>query len=360
MKTTRMLRVSFENNETIGDNTVVMTPKIDTRRGTARWQDALAWWNSTLLFGTPIPFAAAGVLAGIYLFALLVPWLPASGASNGYFDYFDFSWMLVLHDALATGKQFGEQIILPYGPLGFIAASVYDPRTYLILVIIRIVIAGAVFHAMWVTARKLIQHAWAALAWFFAIITIMAGSPDHFFPICAVLLLVLYFVVDEHKMSLASWAMVGVLAAASLIKVNFLLQSGIVVAAVSLDGMVRPRDRGMIVPVAYVILIFSFYLLARQSPASLGRFIWGWAQVSAGHVEAVGLPGADIDLISYLIVAALVLFNVAELGWRGGGRIKFLPAAALAGVLLLLYKHSFVRQDLRTRPSGRWLSSWWH
>ncbi|HZK82586.1 MAG TPA: hypothetical protein VFC46_15995, partial [Humisphaera sp.] len=71
--------------------------------------------------------AAVAAIAGLFILTFTVPWQPVSAAGVGPFDY---SWMLLLNDAIATGRQFGNHIILPQGPLGFIGTFVYDPRTY--------------------------------------------------------------------------------------------------------------------------------------------------------------------------------------------------------------------------------------
>src|ERR1700683_5076355 len=80
-----------------------------------------------------LPWAWRGVavLAGVFILGFTVPWKPAEEAPIGAFD---FSWMLLVHDAVATGRQFGTQIILPQGPTAFIGNFVYDPRTYWVLV----------------------------------------------------------------------------------------------------------------------------------------------------------------------------------------------------------------------------------
>ena len=303
--------------------------------------------------GTPVGLIAAGVIAALFLLGLGVPWQPVHADFYGIADYFDYSWMLVLHDALATGKQFGKQIILPYGPTGFIAASVFDPRTYLILVAARLALAGVVMAALWAAARKYIRQPLVALVWLISIILLMAASADHFFPICAVLLLLNYFFVSERSASPVVLAMVAALALASLAKVNWLLQGVGVVGAISLDQVWRRRGRGGWIPALYGACLFVFYLATGQSLSSIGAFIWGWAQVAGGHVDAVSVPGPDIDVAMYLVIALLILVCVGDLHWRGLGRAHaVLPTLAVAGLLVLLYKHSFVRQDFAHATIG--------
>jgi hypothetical protein len=68
-------------------------------------------------------------------------------------------------------------------------------------------------------------------------------------------------------------------------------------------------------------------------------------RVTAGHTDAVGKPGPVIDAVSYLIVATAVVSLVGVLAWRRWRRWGVLPFLGTAGALLLVYKHSFMRQD---------------
>src|SRR4051812_2958743 len=79
-------------------------------------------------------WAVVGSVGALFILAFTVPWQPAEEAPIGAFD---FSWMLVLHDAIANARQFGKQIILPQGPLGFLGNDVYDPRTHAVLMLVR-------------------------------------------------------------------------------------------------------------------------------------------------------------------------------------------------------------------------------
>jgi hypothetical protein len=63
-------------------------------------------------------------------------------------------------------------------------------------------------------------------------------------------------------------------------------------------------------------------------------------------MDAVGLPGPLVDALAYLLVVAMVLTLVAIYGWRRWRWSGTPLLAGTAGVLLLLYKHSFVRQDI--------------
>jgi len=149
------------------------------------------------------------LIAAAFILTFTVPWRPASEAPIGAFD---FSWMLLLHDAVATGRQFGTQIILPQGPLGFIGTSVYDPRTYAVLIAARILIGLGRFSRCARRPENLCKTRLPAGGWMVVIIALIGAtpdhtfpdanaSPDHFYPACAVLLLVNYFWVHGRKLA---------------------------------------------------------------------------------------------------------------------------------------------------------------
>lgn len=271
-----------------------------------------------------------------------MPWQPADMAPIGEFD---FSWMLALHDAVATGRQFGPEIILPQGPLGFMGTSVYDPRTYWFLVLGRTALALATCWTLWAGARKLLPNPLVALAWCVAIIALIGRSPDHLFPACAVLLLFNYFVVNGRVLNRTVYALAVVLAAASLIKVNQPFYAAAAIGTVALDRIVQRDRRFFLLPLAYLGAVAAFYLAARQSPSSVGPFLRGWLMVTAGHIDGVALADIWIDAAAYLLVVAAVVAVVGAFAWRAWRRPGLLLPLGTGAVLLLLYKHSFMRQD---------------
>ncbi|HWE01535.1 MAG TPA: hypothetical protein VG326_03930 [Tepidisphaeraceae bacterium] len=278
----------------------------------------------------------------IFFIALTVPFRPAVEESIGYFDY---SWMLFLNDAVAVGRQFGKEVIYTYGPLGFIATSIFDPRTFALLIAARLLLALGVFGVLWESARKYFSRPLPALPWLMAMAALMADSPDHFFPVCAVLLLWTYFGVHDRRTSRSTWVMVVILAAASLMKVNVLMQSLVVIAAVAADQLMSGGRRRVGVPLLYLGCMAAFYLAAGQAPSSAGAFVRSWAIVSGGYIDAVALPGLSMDAVLYLIAAIATLLVAGDLHWRVQRRAGILPVAALAVIFFLLFKHSFVRQD---------------
>jgi hypothetical protein len=296
------------------------------------------------LDGAPIR-RACGIALGLFALLLLVPWQPADEAPIGAFD---FSWMLVLHDAVATGRQFGKEIILPQGPLGFIGNDVYDPRTHAVVLLIRSAIAATLAAVLWRAARVLVRRPLLALLWLVPVVALVGRSADHLYPSCAALAIFSYFVVNDRQLGWDVYALIGVLAMASLIKVNQPFYAVVTIGTILLDALVLRRDwrRSWIVPAVYLGALALCYLAARQRPSSLGTFLWGWAQVTLGHADAVGLPGPWVDPAAYLIVVAMVTALVGVLGWRRWRAAGLLPAAGTTGVLLLLYKHSFMRQDI--------------
>jgi hypothetical protein len=301
-------------------------------------RDLPAW-----LDGPPMR-RACGAALGLFALALLVPWQPADRGPIGAFDY---SWMLVLHDAAAAGRQFGREIILPQGPLGFIANDIYDPRTHVIVLLARSAIAITIAAVLWKAAKPVMARPPLALAWAVAILALVGRTTDHLYPACAALLLFAYFVVNDRRARWDVYALAVVLGVASLVKVNHALHGLVAIAAIGVDQVILRRGnwRAALMPLAYAASFLAFYLAARQRPWNLFAFIRGWVLTTGGYAEANGLPGAWIDAAAYLVVAAMIVAMVTAFAWRRWRRGGLILPVGTAGVLLLLYKHSFLRQD---------------
>ncbi len=285
---------------------------------------------------------AVDIVAALFILFFTVPWQPIPEAPIGPFD---FSWMVLLHDAFATARQFGREIILPQGPLGFIGNSVYDPRTYWVVIAARSAMSAVVFWSLREAARKLLKHAWAALFWMMGIILFIGRTPDHLFPACSILLILNYFEIHQRKIGRSTIGLIVVLAASSLIKVNQPFYAIAVVGVVTVDQIVQRQRNFFIAPLIYVGAFVIFYIAGRQSPANFCVFLWGWSQVALGHADAVGLPGPWIDPVCYLVIVALILGVIGYLQWKTRRAAGLLALAGVAAALLLLYKHSFMRQD---------------
>ncbi len=302
-----------------------------------------------------LAWRAVAIVTGLFAVYFTVPWQPTREQRVGEPDLatllapiggFDFSWMQVLHHATATGMQFGRDVILPQGPLGFIGNNVYDPRTYWFVIFARTTLALLALWPLYIAARKFIARPGLALAWLIAIIALIGRTPDHLFPACSILLVFTYFIVNERKLTRSALALAVVLAASSLIKVNQPFYAIVSIGAVVLDQLVRRDKWCFALPATYLASILAFYFASRQSPVSLPTFLWGWFQVTAGHADAVHRRGPIVDVLAYLLVVACILVILGVLARKKWGlRGVLLPVLGTAGPLLLIYKHSFMRQD---------------
>jgi hypothetical protein len=282
------------------------------------------------------------VIAAIFMVSLTVPWQPGSLKKIGPQEY---SWMLLMQHAAATGMQFGQQIVMPEGPLAFLGNDVYEPRTYPVLILARTIIALVAFWSLQELGRRIIRTWPVALLWLMAVILLMGTTPDCFFPDCAILLLLNYFLVGARKLRPSAIAMMVILGAASLIKTNQLLYSVIAVGVLTIDQALVRRSRFYLPACIYLASIALFYLLARQSPGNVGTFIAGWWLVLIGHANAAALPGPKFEPIVYILIVFGTLVLIGRSEWKARGRAAACPLAGIAAILLLLYKHSFVRQD---------------
>ena len=253
--------------------------------------------------------------------------------------------MLMVHRAVVTGLQFGRQIVMPEGPLAFLGNDVYEPHTFPILIAGHIIFALVGFWSLWELGRKVIRSWPMALLWLLATVLLMGATLDCFFADCAMLLLLNYFIVHGRKIRPSAIAILVVLAAASLIKTNQFLYSAIAVAALTMDQIIGAaaallaarRD----LPGIDGIVLFGGPAIAGERRQPPGRMVAG----AHGRRRGAALPGPMIDPLIYLLVAAAAVWLIGWSQWisRRWGAVCL--SAAFAAILLLLYKHSFVRQD---------------
>src|SRR5882724_2475497 len=235
-------------------------------------------------------FRLAGVtFAVIYIFSRFIP----AASFNDYvtYDHIDNSWALALHAAFAERLQFGTEIIFTYGPWGFLARN-YDPRTYLLSVIIWSGLALVFLSGGWQLVRGLRGnrfYAWVWLVLLAALATTPLGNDfDTRLVLFLMLPLLLHFFTERTGPIKA--ALVVALGCLSLVKFTGLIEAALVVVLISADDVFRRRRFPWALPL-WAASLLCFWLLAWQRLDGFGPFLLNSWQITAGYMESMMLPG---------------------------------------------------------------------
>lgn len=289
-----------------------------------------------------IALSGRHVVGGASLLILLlfnVPWLP---------DHFDFSldssWIYVLHDSFINGRQFGNEIIWHYGPLGFLFGKFYHPETYLYLIlfylIFSVIFCWAVFEFITKTSDKPNFAAIIAIA---AIVSITLESVFAILPL--LFCLYRFFVPAKQKSKYLQLALFVLIALISLIKITYLVLAFVVLVLIDIENIWRGNKKPVYL-VGFIGLFLCFWLLAGQGVENVPGFIYGALELSRGF--AFAFPPEHNFLIAagvFLVGIIIVFLQSANIWWRKYGGRAVVPLLILALTCFVLQKSAFTNPN---------------
>ncbi|MBS1846353.1 MAG: hypothetical protein JST53_18240 [Actinobacteria bacterium] len=255
----------------------------------------------------------------------------------------DPSWMAGLYMALQHGKEFGNEIVFTYGPLGFLSW----PGLWLgSLGILAFFFLSLVFVGFSVTLVGALEHSTnlpaAAVVTFLFLVTV----PDlEQVP----LLLAVGFCFFALRENPPSWGVrLLALGGGSLSAVECLikLSGGPVIFLVCVLGMVgarASRKNWLYFFASSVGGLIALWLAAGQPLSGLGDYISNGAQIVSGYNEAMAIGGAETWEAVVLVLGALSLVMMSALAPFKDERARWFAVAAVAVAAFSAYKYGIVR-----------------
>jgi hypothetical protein len=279
---------------------------------------------------------AAGITA-LATIALVPPW---RAAAIRWWSVLDTSWMLGLHVAFAAGWRWGHDVVFTYGPLGFLATRLYDPRTRLVMLALWVALAVLLWAAVWTLVRRRAGRPWSAIVWVLVTVCLLRMEPESLWLVLAALLLADRIVAEPFPPALRAGLVVA-LAAGALVKGTDAIAAGLALAGLLADPTLPCRTRLGLALLAVAALLGA-WLLAGQRLADLPAFAIGMREIVTGYGDALGIAGPPRQLLAAIATSALV-----ALGWIGPGsrRLALAPRLAFLALLWLTLLASFVRHD---------------
>jgi hypothetical protein len=287
----------------------------------------------------------AGVI--FYVFSRFIPC--ALVYDHQIINGLDDGWIQGLHMAFAGHWQFGTDIVFTYGPWGFLAGGYYPP-TFLVSVTAWAILSLVFLCAGWRLARHFSDNrlvAWLWLVGFTAAASIPAGGDFNARLVAwGVLLLFLYFFVEEGAFTPIQALLVISLGWLSLVKFTGLMESVMVVAVIAADNIFRHRRFPWIVPLWVASLLF-FWVVAGQHLSSLGAFLSNSWQISSGYTEAM-MQTRETEArngVCFLLIALALCALTGRIAWVRRRFLGVLPLAGLGTILFIVFKLGYVRND---------------
>lgn len=290
--------------------------------------------------------AALVAVTVLFAFAPLFPNMPSAGL--------DPSWAYAMNEATALGLAFGKEFIFSFGPYAAIYTKVYHPGTD------SIILTGGLLIGLCSAVLLLLLTRGTSSVWtliFCAIvISIIYVRDPLFFSYPLLLALVIYRVTLPEdnkyaiflpkKMEILFACLLLPLGLLSLIKVSYLIIS-VLISVLSFAIFWRIGKRSL----AYYSLAFPlvsaifFWLLSGQSVLDIPHYLVNTKQIISGYTEAMAAKGKTLEIAYYLIAAVGVLYIISTLKNTPKYSKVFL-FTAIASILFLAFKGSFVRHDI--------------
>jgi hypothetical protein len=290
--------------------------------------------------------AVARAILFILTLSVFVPWtvrLPP--------DDLDLSWMLVLEWAHVHAVQFGPQIVYTFGPWGFTLGG-HAPTIFPWVVGVWTFLGIAFFMAISKLAETVSKNPWLGVLWMFLAILVGGGAYTQMQDVrlfaMSWLLLLLHFAVDDHPWRASKIILAVAMALSCLIKFSMVFVAAPVLAAVTIDQIIRRKFPSYLF--TFIIAFLALWMVQLQSLGNLWAFLHNSWRLAAGYVdgESVTRPTEAIDVACY--VAAAGLLFAATIVFRGGNQLyrarRYIEAICFLVILWITFKSGFVRHDL--------------
>lgn len=310
--------------------------------------DALRWLGESASLWVS---SVWGKLVAIFAMSLGVACFPHEPLANDL----DSSWAAILGYAHEAGLQFGKDVVFTYGPLGFLISPYFSPYAYqlrwLVDVLLTFTISAIVCLWLWrldVRWRSLGMVLFALL-----VANIRFGVQDLLIQVGFLAVGLSCFMASGRQLTAYISAALALGVFAALAKFTFLFTAGITLGAISIDLVLRNKQKlAICVGAGFVLGLVGGWMAAGQNLAVLVQFLESGWEVSAGYQQTMALDVRMPVLIGALVSALLALIIIV---FRSGfvfepdtirARLRRGTLVVWLGALLfLIWKHGFVRAD---------------
>ena len=349
-------------------------------------------------FARAAPFLLAAVVTMTFLTIPRQPYLLDDSLSE----------KAVLNYAHAHHLQFGTDIIFSYGPLGFLVSRHFFPHAAGLRMIADVLLGFTVAAGVCLVAWRLGQFwRWLLVGLFVLLAANIDPRADLLLYIGLLCWRVLCVVETGSRLVICLGAFSAVAAFGMLVKANFLFVGGLSTAAVGADLILRGNYRAAAGLVAGLVGLFLLgWVASGQELSHIRDFLKNSMAIVQGYDQAVGFDGLAIltrrGLVVLVLVGMAMVIRILgawepsgtetlgeagphprspspsdgeggkekakpgaaasppsplSMGWRGGQEERSTAPTIkkfrrtvlliwLCGLLLLIWKHGFVRADL--------------
>lgn len=251
------------------------------------------------------------------------------------------SWEEALAVFFERGAQAGTDYIFTYGPLGFLASSVFDPPIFWHKYVWELLIS---LFSAWVFLKIFLRLPDLFSKALFTYL-VLSQDLDYVDNRCALILLASVLLLLDSQALAFFLAALAVFAVLGLMKFTFLVLGAVFVAGLTLwYALGRRRGLAVAIPLVYALFLLAGWSASRQALTSVPGYLRGSYEIAKGYGEAMCMPVLPVFL--WLGLAQIGLIGSLALVLERGPRLRFWAAWALiAAGVFTHWKLGFTRDD---------------
>lgn len=297
------------------------------------------------------------VYISVLAFALLelVAWMPSfyipSDSKSLSSFRIDISTEFLIPHFYEKGVQFGKDIVFSYGPLGFIKYSKYHPATYHWMLLGQILLSISFVTAMWRLIPKDRGNIFILSMGMFlcSIIMMLVLRPlgqDAFLLSFITLSVVIFYFIESKKISITYVLLLFTSALTTLIKVSLFSVVFTIIIIITISE-IFDKKRFPVSILIFLAAFLLFWLFSKQSLSNLLEYLRSLSHMVGGYTDAMSLENPEgsrlVEIILYCLSCSLMLALLFCVLRPKERLSNLLPLAAIALILFVIFKHSFVR-----------------
>jgi hypothetical protein len=257
----------------------------------------------------------------------------------------DPSWRVALGHFFLKGTPFGSEVVLTYGPLGYIMGNTYSGEQWWPILIGQAALGFVSAVVIVSLLRRLEWRTRLVSLVYFLLLGVAYEDALHM-----LVIVIAGFELLRHARGGAGWwvaFLVAVLGLYSQIKfTDFILSAFAVAVAAAYAASQRDWRYASAIASGYLASYLAVWVACGQSIPDLLPYLHSSWQISQGYQDAMGIPTPPVPLaIALGVILLFVAYALAHLWLHPDLRRAAANVLLLAAFVFLNWKHGFVRSD---------------
>lgn len=261
----------------------------------------------------------------------------------------DPSWQVGLNMAKIYGFRFGKDIVITFGPLGFMYLPLFcEFNTWLISASFCLFVHFLLIYLIVTTMKKLSARLMDYVLMGIALMFVLPATCIEYKLLFSILILLYLSIVDQsnpnHLLTLCVFAPF-LMAVVSLIKFTAMLVSVSIFLFIVVFHLYKKQiSRLCCILFAYIVSVLVLLVMVKQKVTDFPTYLLNSYEVSDGYNSAMSLDGPFRHVCVGVCVVGLLIFLLLDSILKNKPGLKYFILLNL-GFVFVSFKHGFIRHN---------------